>query len=141
MSMDSQTAFSPKGLLFGILLPGAGHMATGQVARGLLIALGVLGLFFGGMLIGGIDVVDSEEDRVWFIGEALVGPLAFGVDAVHQQHFKAYDALVMGLSNTTQLEHSPRRSGYPDEHQATRTIELVDNTHGARDVRVSRTIK
>jgi hypothetical protein len=128
MSMDSQTAFSPKGLLFGILLPGAGHMATGQVARGLLIALGVLGLFFGGLFIGGIDVVDSKEDRVWFFGEAFVGPLAFGVDAAHQELFKAYtQGDVAGISSTAALDKLSRRSAYPDEMRTTLTLNLVDS--------------
>jgi TM2 domain-containing membrane protein YozV len=131
MSMDSQTAFSPKGLLFGILLPGAGHMATGQVARGLLIAAGVLGLFFGGLFIGGIDVVDSEEDRVWFLGEAFVGPLAFGVDAAHQNLFKAYDpAKVSRISTVEELAAIPRRSAYPDEMRTTTTLNLVNRSTG-----------
>src|SRR5262249_54702107 len=122
MSMDSRTTFSPKGLIFGILLPGAGHMATGQVARGLLVAAGVLGLFFGGIFIGGIDVVDNQEDRVWFFGEALVGPMAFAVDAAHQNWFKAYDESIMGISNRAELEHAQKRSAYPDEMRVMKTL-------------------
>lgn len=125
MSMDSPTAFSPKGLLFGLILPGAGHMATGQVARGVLVLAGVLGLFFGGIFIGGIDVIDSQEDQIWFIGEALVGPIAFGVDAVHQKHFKAYDPEMLKKVVTAQeLERVPRRSGYPDEMRVEQTLQL-----------------
>jgi hypothetical protein len=98
-------------------------MATGQVARGLLIAAGVLGLFFGGLFIGGIDVVDSQEDRVWFIGEALVGPLAFGVDALHQNHFKAYDPKdVMGIANVRELDRVQKRSAYPGEMRIEKTL-------------------
>lgn len=124
MSMDSHTAFNPKGLIFGILLPGAGHMATGQVARGLLIAAGVLGLFLGGILIGGIDVIDSEEDRVWFYGEALVGPLAFAIDGAHQKLFKAYDKSIMGIASFAELEHAQKRSAYPDEMRVMSTFPL-----------------
>jgi hypothetical protein len=122
MSMDSHTAFNPKGLIFGVLLPGAGHMATGQMARGLLVAAGVLGLFFGGIFIGGIDVVDSQEDRIWFIGEALVGPLAFAIDGAHQNVFKAYDPAIMGTARMADLEKAQKRSGYPDEMRVTRTL-------------------
>jgi hypothetical protein len=120
--MDSQTAFNPKGLILGVLLPGAGHMATGQMARGLLIAAGVLGLFFGGILIGGIDVVDSQEDRIWFIGEAMVGPVAFAIDGAHQNFFKAYDPSIMGVARLADIEKAQKRSGYPDEVRQTRTL-------------------
>jgi hypothetical protein len=124
MSMDSHTAFNPKGLIFGVLLPGAGHMATGQMARGLLIAAGVLGLFFGGIFIGGIDVIDSQEDRIWFVGEALVGPLAFAIDGAHQNLFKAYDPSIMGIANVAELEKAQKRSAYPDEMRVMRTLPL-----------------
>ena len=76
--------------LVAAAIPGAGHIYLGEVRRGVLAAVGVLGLFFGGMLLGGIDVIDRREDRWWFFGQALVGPLAFGVDWYHQNHLKAY---------------------------------------------------
>ncbi len=87
-----------------VVLPGLGHFIGGERLRGVLIAVGVLGLFFGGMLIGGIDVIDSREDRVWFFGQALVGPTAFAVDWAHQTQFKVIDPA------TRQL-----RTAYPDE--------------------------
>src|SRR5690606_31399650 len=64
--------------LVAAVLPGAGHVYLGEVRRGILAAVGVLGLFFGGMLLGGIDVIDSREDRLWFFVQALVGPVAVG---------------------------------------------------------------
>lgn len=88
--------FEPAAAILAVLLPGAGHIYLGEVKRGVLIALGVLGLFFGGVLIGGIDVIDSREDRIWFFGQALVGPVAFGVDYLHQARFKVVDP-VSGL--------------------------------------------
>jgi hypothetical protein len=91
-------------LLAAVLFPGAGHFVAGERGRGILIAAGVLSLFFGGMLIGGIDVIDSKEDRIWFFGQAMVGPLAFGVDWAHQNKFKVIDPA------TRQL-----RSANPDE--------------------------
>jgi len=80
-------------LLAGLVaaaIPGAGHLYLGEFRRGILAAVGVLGLFFGGMLLGGIDVIDRREDRWWFFGQALVGPIAFGVDWYHQTQLKAY---------------------------------------------------
>ncbi len=99
----------PKGLdlaagVLACILPGAGQFYRGERSRALMACVGILGLFLGGMLVGGIDVVDSEEDRIWFVGQAFVGPLAFGVNYAHQTRFKALD-------RDTRL----RRSGHPDE--------------------------
>lgn len=52
---------------------------------------GVLGLFIGGLVVGGIDSVDRREDRIWFIGQALVGPVAFATDWYHQNMLKVVD--------------------------------------------------
>jgi hypothetical protein len=40
------------------LVPGAGYLLLGQIARGLTIGLTIITLFVLGMLIGGIHVVD-----------------------------------------------------------------------------------
>lgn len=74
--------------VLGCVLPGLGHAYLGHVARGVLVAAGVLGLFAGGILIGGIDVIDRREDRWWFVLQAGVGPVAFVVDSVHQNWLK-----------------------------------------------------
>lgn len=77
--------------ILAFVFPGAGHVVLGERKRGVLVACGVLGLFFGGLFIGGIDVVDSREDPLWFAGQALVGPVALGVNHVHQTSFKMND--------------------------------------------------
>lgn len=74
-----------------LVLPGLGHYVRGERARGIRIFAGTMGLFLCGLLIGGIDVVDRREDRMWFVAQAAVGPLAFGVDSVHQTKFKGVD--------------------------------------------------
>jgi hypothetical protein len=64
-----------------------------------------MGLFLGGLLIGGIDVIDRTEDKWWFVLQAGVGPTAFVVNAVHQNVYKL------------EFRHgggSVRRSGLPD---------------------------
>jgi len=76
--------FEPVAALLAVIFPGAGHLFLREYKRGVMVGVGVLGLFFGGMFIGGIDVIDSREDRLWFVGQALVGPIALGVNAVHQ---------------------------------------------------------
>ncbi len=50
--------------------------------------LGVLFLFVSGVLIGGFDAVDRERDRLWFLAQALCGPVAFGADFINQHHIK-----------------------------------------------------
>lgn len=94
----------PVAAVLAIVLPGLGHWYLGEPKRAALIAAGVLGLFFGGMLIGGIDAIDRREDPIWFAGQALVGPLAFGVDYMHQTRFKVIDP-----------ETGARRTAHPDE--------------------------
>jgi len=88
---DHLDRFQPLALILGLLVPGLGQFVLGFRARAVLIATGVLGLFFGGLLIGGLDTVDRREDPIWFIGQALVGPIAFGVDYVHQHSYKGLD--------------------------------------------------
>lgn len=97
--------------LCAFLLPGLGHFVRGERLRGVLAGASILSLFFGGMLIGGIDVVDSKEDRVWFIGQGIVGPVAFGVDWVHQNKLKAYGQAKAG----NRANQIVLRSGQPDE--------------------------
>lgn len=94
MRETSPTTFNPIAALLAIAFPGAGHFYLGERDRAVYACAGILGLFAGGILLGGIDVIDSREDRVWFFGQACVGPLAFGVDYYHQNHIKVreYDA-------------------------------------------------
>lgn len=88
------TDFDPIALIAAAAFPGAGHMVSGERKRGIYIASGVLGLFFGGMLIGGISVIDRYDNNTggtnwWFVAHALVGPPAFAVDYIHQKQFKS----------------------------------------------------
>lgn len=96
--------FEPLALGAACILPGLGHVVRGERLRGVCAGCGVLGLFVGGMVVGGIDVIDRREDTVWFVGQAMVGPLAFVVDHVHQTRFKVIDPLTGML-----------RSAQPDE--------------------------
>ena len=80
--------FDPVAMVLAFVFPGLGHWYLGEKRRARLIAGGILGLFVGGMLIGGFDAVDKKDDTIWFVGQALVGPMAFGVDYIHQNHLK-----------------------------------------------------
>ena len=108
-SHQPTTDFNPKALFTACILPGLGHIVRGEIARGVYIMTSLLTMFVGGIFLGGVDVIDSKEDRVWFYAQALVGPAAFGVDYYHQNHLKV-------MANTT--DRSGRmalRSAFPTE--------------------------
>jgi hypothetical protein len=106
MPTPSPQQFDPAAAFLGFIFPGAGHVFRKKTSRGVLAAVGVMGLFFFGLLIGGIDAIDSKEDRIWFFGQALVGPATFVVDYAHQNNFKGYDPATKTV-----------RTGYPNEHR------------------------
>jgi TM2 domain-containing membrane protein YozV len=83
----------PVAAILALAFPGAGHVYLGYRKRGVLISVGVLYLFLTGLLVGGLASVDSREEPIWFLGQALTGPLAFGVDALHQNQFKVREAI------------------------------------------------
>ena len=83
--------FQPVAGILAAALPGLGHYWLGESRRAILIFVGVMGMFFGGVLIGGIDVIDREEDFWWFVGQAGVGPTAFAVDRYHRSQLTARD--------------------------------------------------
>jgi len=86
------TPIDPIAGVLALILPGGGHVFQHRFKRGILIALGVLGLFFGGLLIGGLSVVDLKsprtETRISFVAQVLVGPIAIAANAIHQSSFK-----------------------------------------------------
>ena len=56
----TRTTLNFRAAVLGWILPGLGHASLGDRRRGLLVGGGVLGLFLGGLLIGGLDVVDRR---------------------------------------------------------------------------------
>lgn len=69
--------------------PGLGHWWLGERRRALLAGGGVLGLFIGGLLIGGLDCVDQREDGPWFLAQAWNGPIAFAADFANERLLKS----------------------------------------------------
>jgi hypothetical protein len=76
---------APVVAVVGWLVPGAGYLVLGQVARGLTIGVTILVLFTCGLLIGGVHVVDPPAfvhghnffnalmQKPWYIGQFLSG--------------------------------------------------------------------
>ncbi len=85
MSTKSQGQFTPTAAVLAWLLPGLGHISLGQRRRGFLVMFGVLWLFVGGVLIGGVDSVDRKDDPLWFLAQSLCGPIALAVDWTNQR--------------------------------------------------------
>ena len=84
----TEPRFQPLAAILALILPGLGYVALGEVRRALYIAIGIFGLIFGGVLIGGIDAIDRKEDPLWFGVQALAGPVVIGLDWVHQSQLK-----------------------------------------------------
>jgi hypothetical protein len=74
------TQFEPVAGLLACLFPGLGYIYLGQLRRAIYVSAGVLGLFIGGLLVGGISVVDKQNDRWWFILQCGVGPATLAVN-------------------------------------------------------------
>ena len=74
----------PTAAVMAWVFPGLGHILLGQRRRGLLIMFGILFLFISGLLIGGLDAIDMKQDRIWFVGQAFNGPIAFVTDFLNQ---------------------------------------------------------
>lgn len=85
MSTKSQGQFTPTAAVLACLWPGLGHISLGQRRRGFLVMFGVLWLFVGGVLIGGVDSVDRKDDPLWFLAQSLCGPIALAVDWTNQR--------------------------------------------------------
>ncbi|MEM6459062.1 MAG: DUF6677 family protein [Planctomycetota bacterium] len=66
------------------LLPGLGHFLLGQPRRAVVLAVTVGTLWLGGLLIGGVSVVDRRDHPAWFLGQMLVAP-SFVANAYRQR--------------------------------------------------------
>lgn len=55
-------------------LPGAGHFIVGERARGVILFLVINSLWLAGLLVGGVCVIDHQENTAWFAAQSLTGP-------------------------------------------------------------------
>lgn len=69
--------------LMAWVLPGLGHYLLGEKRRAAIIAACIGLLWFGGIAIGGISVIDRKDHAAWFVGQMLVGPSVLA-DRYHQ---------------------------------------------------------
>jgi len=78
------TSFHPLAAILAWVLPGLGHIMIGQCVRARRVMIGMAVLILGGLLIGGVDAVDSKNDRLWFAAQAGAGPIVLVIDVVNQ---------------------------------------------------------
>jgi hypothetical protein len=91
----SPQPFRPLSFLLGWIFPGLGHIVAGNARRGLYAMAGVLLLFVSGLAVGGLDCVDRTEDRLWFVGQAGSGPIAFAASYANDALLKSGSAAPM----------------------------------------------
>jgi len=93
-------------LLLAWLVPGAGHVYMGRLARGIIIFVTIAATFWAGVALGGVMTVDHHYERWWFVAQMCSG--AHGVVAwYHEQH--VYSSIIASL----------REKGYPVDRQGT----------------------
>jgi hypothetical protein len=108
-SEQSEPRFPVGAAIAAWILPGLGHVLLGRRKRGLLIMGSIVFLYVAGLLIGGIDVIDSREDRLWYYGQLVAGPTTIVLDRVHQSwKKKAIDQ----WRNATFKSHYPPVENY-----------------------------
>jgi hypothetical protein len=95
----TKTPPPPVVALAGWLVPGLGYLYVGERARGIAIGVCVVGLYLGGLLIGGVRVVEVptyDKDgrslpnasvlneirgKPWSIAQVMAGPLGIASGA------------------------------------------------------------
>ena len=89
--LEESVGFHPAAFVAALVLPGLGHVVRGEQKRGVLAMIGILGMFLGGLLVGGLDAVDRRTEFWWFVPQSCVGPLPFLVDYVKKERFLVRD--------------------------------------------------
>jgi hypothetical protein len=99
---ETRTRIAPPAALValaGWFLPGAGYWLIGERARAIVIGVAIVLMFVGGILVGGVRVVDPPSfearqndngdklpvkpvsrvlQKPWFIGQFFTGPINLG---------------------------------------------------------------
>ena len=123
MARPKDEQFQPIAGLMAAALPGLGYLWFAQPLRAAYVFVSVMALFFGGMLIGGIDVIDRREDRWWFLVQAGVGPTAFVVDHIHQRYYKLDFGNGRRLSGMPDADENPGGVAAPSRKSVGRVNE------------------
>ena len=107
MAQRAENMSPPVIALAGWIIPGAGYWLVGERKRAITVGVTIIAIFFLGILIAGVRVVQAPEmaspgnpiqrvlTRPWFIGQVLTGPLGIGAaivsDQLAQSSYKAIE--------------------------------------------------
>lgn len=59
-------------------IPGAGHLAIGQRARGIILLIAITLTFWTGVAVGGVkNTVNPRQRTLWFLGQVCAGAHPF----------------------------------------------------------------
>jgi hypothetical protein len=104
--------------LAGWVLPGAGYLLIGHVARALTVCVTILVLFVLGLLIGGVRVVDPPArydrplnavlDKPWYIGQVLAGPVTLLTSMIGAESRAADSGRSMDAKDPADLKEAGR---------------------------------
>ena len=86
-----EESFQPIAALMTLVVPGSGYLWFRETARAVYAFIGIAGLLLGGLLVGGIDVVDSRDSKYWFYVQALNPAVVFSINHAHQNVFKGFE--------------------------------------------------
>jgi hypothetical protein len=75
--------WNPTAALGAWLLPGLGHLLIGESRRGAILMVTIGAVWLGGLLIGGISVIDRKDHPAWFLGQMMLAP-SVGINIIHQ---------------------------------------------------------
>ncbi len=85
-------------IALGWLIPGAGHWLIGQRGRAVVFALAIHLLFFGGVLLGGVRVLNRPRQPVWDYSQFMAGwPMLVG-NAVKNNTFPPHAKHPVGFA-------------------------------------------
>lgn len=76
---DKLTAIDYAAVMLAWLIPGSGHILIGQKKRGVLFAVAIHLLFFGGLFIGGLQALYPPRQPIWGYTQYVAGwPMLIG---------------------------------------------------------------
>ena len=84
-------------------MPGLGHYMLGQRQRAAILAATIGSLWLGGLLVGGVDVINRSDHTFWFVGQVLVAPSAavevYRARALSQYKLRRYNTELSPYNN------------------------------------------
>jgi len=74
---DNNTLFLSIVGVLAWLIPGAGHFALGQRRRAYVICVSIIAMFFVGLYIGSVGVIDPVGAKPWYAAQMMNSPAVF----------------------------------------------------------------